>query len=67
MIRSLLGLKWQEAKAALENQGLSYRYQISRPGGKMEAWGDCRVIRIREINDCVEVVLVHEKFSLSQK
>ena len=63
MIRSLLGLKWQEVKAELENQGLPYKYQISRPGGKMETWGDCRVIRIRRVNEYVEVVLAQEKFS----
>ena len=63
MIQDLLGLRWQEAKEELEKLGLPYQCKISRPRGKMEGWGDCRVIRIKECHDHAEVVLVHEKFS----
>ena len=67
MIQSLLGREWQEVKSELESKDLPYTYQISRPHGKMETWGDCRVIRAREVNDRLELVIAHEKFSLRQK
>ena len=66
MIQGLLGREWQEVKGELEKIGLSYTYQISRPHGKMESLGDCRVIRVKKIADRVEIVLACEKFSPGQ-
>ena len=66
MIQGLLGRNWNEVQLELESMGKPYAFQISRPHGKMEAWGSCRVVRVREIDDRVEVVLVHEKFSPRQ-
>lgn len=66
MIQGLLGREWQEVKGELEKMGLPYTYQIARPRGKMEAWGSCRVIRLRKIDNCVEVALAYEKFSPRQ-
>ena len=66
MIHGLLGRNWDEAKLELERMGKPYAFQISRPHGKMEAWGSCRVVRIKEFDDRVEVVLAYEKFSPRQ-
>lgn len=66
MIQGLLGLTWNEVKLDLESMGKPYTFQISLPHGKMEAWGSCRVIRVREDGDRVEIVLAHEKFSPCQ-
>lgn len=66
MMQDLLGRDWNEAKLELERVGKPYAFQISRPHGKMEAWGSCRVVRIKEFDDRVEVVLAHEKFSPRQ-
>jgi len=66
MIHGLLGRNWDEAKLELERMGKPYAFQISRPHGKMEAWGNCRVVRIKEFDDRLEVVLAFEKFSPRQ-
>ena len=65
MMQALLGRDWNEAKLELERMGKPYAFQITRPHGKMEAWGGCRVVRVREFDDRVEVVLAYEKFSPS--
>ncbi|HUX46758.1 MAG TPA: hypothetical protein VMV58_01975 [Desulfosporosinus sp.] len=67
MMQGLLGRDWNEAKLELERMGKLYAYQISRPHGRMEAWGSCRVVRVREYDDRVEVVLAYEKFSPRQQ
>ncbi|HBP64613.1 MAG TPA: hypothetical protein VIM32_03920 [Desulfosporosinus sp.] len=66
MMQGLLGRDWNEVKLELENMGKTYNFQISRPHGKMEASGSCRVVRVREFDDRVEIVLVYEKFSPRQ-
>lgn len=66
MMQGLLGRDWNEAKLELEHIGKPYAFQISYPHGKMEAWGNCRVVRVREFDDRVEVVLAYEKFSPRQ-
>lgn len=66
MMQGLLGRNWDEARLELERIGKPYAFKFSRPHGKMEAWGNCRVVRVREFGDQVEVVLVYEKFSPRQ-
>jgi len=66
MMQGLLGRNWNEAKLELERIGKPYTFQITSPHGKMEAWGSCRVVRVREFDDRVEVVLAFEKFSPRQ-
>jgi hypothetical protein len=66
MIQGLLGRAWNEVEPELERMGKPYAFRITRPHGKMEAWGSCRVVRIREFHDRVEVVLAYEKFSPRQ-
>ncbi|MHB8075886.1 hypothetical protein [Desulfosporosinus fructosivorans] len=66
MIQGLLGRNWDEVKLVLESIGKPYAFQITSPHGKMKAWGSCRVVRVREIDGRVEVVLAYEKFSPSQ-
>ncbi len=66
MTQGLLGRNWNEVKLELERMGKPYAFQISRPHGKMEAWRSCRVVRVREFDDRVEVVLAYEKFSPRQ-
>ncbi|SPF54915.1 conserved hypothetical protein [Candidatus Desulfosporosinus infrequens] len=61
-----LGRNWDEVKAELERIGKPYAFQITRPHGKMETWGSCRVVRVREFDDHVELILAHEKFSPRQ-
>ena len=66
MMQGLLGRNWNEVKLELESVDKPYAFQITRPHGKMEAWGSCRVVRVREFDDRVEVVLAYEKFSPRQ-
>lgn len=63
MTFSWCGLSWDEVKRDLEILGKPYTFQITRPRGKMEAWGNYRVVRLREFDDRVDVILAHEKFS----
>ncbi|TGE31209.1 hypothetical protein [Desulfosporosinus sp. Sb-LF] len=58
-----LGRDWEEVKIELERVGKPYAFQITRPHGKMDSWGSFRVVRVREFDDHVDVVLAHEKFS----
>jgi len=66
MMQGILGRNWNEVKLELERMGKPYAFQISLPHGKMEAWGSCRVVRVREFDDRVEFVLAYEKFSPRQ-
>lgn len=66
MIQAWLGRSWNEVQLELENLGKPYAFQITRPHGKMESWGDCRVVRIRKMGDRVNVLLAHENFSPRQ-
>ena len=61
-----LGRNWDEVKTELELMSKPYAFQITRPHGKMEAWGSCRVVRVREFDDHVDLILAHEKFSPRQ-
>jgi hypothetical protein len=63
MIHSWLGRTWDEVKLELEGAGKAYAFHITHPHGKMEAWGSCRVVRVREFADRVDLILAHEKFS----
>ncbi|AFM42437.1 hypothetical protein Desaci_3556 [Desulfosporosinus acidiphilus SJ4] len=60
------GLPWDEVRKDLESLGKPYAFQIARPRGKMETWGDLRVVRLREFEDHVDLILAHEKYSLCQ-
>ncbi|MDR3587564.1 MAG: hypothetical protein P4L59_19970 [Desulfosporosinus sp.] len=62
MMNAWLGRNWDEVKTELELMSKPYAFQITRPHGKMEAWGSCRVVRIREFDDRVDLILAHEKF-----
>jgi hypothetical protein len=66
MMQGLLGRNWNEVKLELELMGKPYDFRITRPHGKMEAWGSYRVVRVKEFNDRVEVILAYEKFSPRQ-
>ena len=66
MIQSWLGRTWNEVKIEIEGVGKPYAFQITRPHGKMESWGNYRVVRVTEFDDRVDVVLAHQKFSLRQ-
>ncbi|HEY8910543.1 MAG TPA: hypothetical protein VIM51_09725 [Desulfosporosinus sp.] len=63
MIHSWLGRNWNEVKTEIECVGKTYAFQITCPHGKMESWGSYRVVRVREVDDRVDVVLAQEKFS----
>ncbi len=66
MMYAWLGRNWDEVKTELERMGKPYAFQITRPHGKMESWGSYRVVRVREFDDRVDIVLAHEKFSPRQ-
>ncbi|WP_407307790.1 hypothetical protein [Desulfosporosinus sp. SB140] len=57
------GLRWDEVKKDLEALNKPYTFQITHPRGRMETWGDYRVVRLRDFDDRVDVVIAHEKFS----
>lgn len=63
MIHCWLGLRWDEVKTEIDGMAKPYSFQVTRPHGKMESWGSCRVVRVREHDDRVDFVLAHEKFS----
>jgi len=67
MIHSWLGRNWNEVKTEIECAGKPYAFQITLPHGKMESWGNFRVVRVREVDDRVDVILAHEKFSPMQR
>ncbi|OLN29291.1 hypothetical protein [Desulfosporosinus metallidurans] len=66
MIHAWLGRNWDEVKLEIEQMGKPYTFQVAHPHGKMEPWGSCRVVRVRELDDKVDLVLAHEKFSPKQ-
>lgn len=66
MIDAWLGRDWNEVKIELERTGKPYAFQITRPHGKMEAWGSIRVVRVREFDDHMDIVSAYEKFSPRQ-
>lgn len=66
MMQGFLGRNWNEVKLELELLGKPYFFRITRPHGKVEVWGSCRVVRVREFDDRVEVILAYEKFSPRQ-
>ena len=57
------GLNWDEVKQDLESRGISYTFQIIQPRGKIETWGNYRVVRLRQSDNRVDVILAPEKFS----
>lgn len=66
MIESFLGLIWEEAEPELKGLDKPYKCLVTRPQGKMEVGGNRRVVRVRETDDHIEVVLAYEKFSPRQ-
>lgn len=66
MMQTWLGRSWNEVQPELENLGKPYAFQITHPHGRMESWGNCRVVRIREVADRVDFILAHENFSQRQ-
>lgn len=63
MTLSGYGLRWDEVKRNLDVSGKPYTFQITHPRGRMETWGDYRVVRLREFDDHVDIVIAQEKFS----
>ena len=64
MMTAWLGRNWDEVKSELERMSKPYAFQITRPHGKMESWGSIRVVRVRELDGRLDLILAHEKFSL---
>jgi hypothetical protein len=65
MIQPWLGRKWDEVKLEIEQMGKPYTFQVAHPHGKMKPWGSFRVVRVREFDDHVDLVLTHEGFRQS--
>jgi len=66
MIQFWLGRDWNEIKLRIERLGKPYAFQITRPHGNIESWGNYRVVRVKESDDRVDVVLAHENYSPRQ-
>ncbi len=62
MTFSWYGLSWDEVRRDLEALDKPYAFQITYPRGKMETGGSLRVVRLRESEDRVDVILAHEKY-----
>lgn len=67
MIHPWLGRNWDEVKSEIECVGKPCAFQITRPHGRMESWGSYRVVRVREFDDRVDIILAHEKYSPAQR
>lgn len=66
MIQAWLGRDWNKIKLDIVGLGKPCAFQITRPHGNIEAWGNCRVVRVREFDDRVDVVLAHDNYSPRQ-
>lgn len=66
MIQAWLGRDWNKIKPEIERLGKPYAFQITRPHGNIDSWGNCRVVRVREFDDRVDVVLAQENYSPRQ-
>ncbi|WP_298201666.1 hypothetical protein [Desulfosporosinus sp.] len=66
MIQAWLGRDWNQIKPEIERLDKPYAFQTTRPHGNIESWGNCRVVRVREFADRVEIILAHENFSQKQ-
>jgi len=62
MIQAWLGRNWNQIKPEIERLAKPYAFQITRPHGNIESWGDYRVVRVREFDDRMDIVLAHENF-----
>ncbi len=67
MIQAWLGRDWNKIKLVIERLGKPYTFQITRPRGNIEPWGKFRVVRVREFDNRVDIVLAHENYSPRQK
>ncbi|HBV87353.1 hypothetical protein [Desulfosporosinus sp.] len=66
MIKAWLGREWNKIQPEIVGLGKPCAFQITRPHGNIESWGNYRVVRVREFDNLVEVVLAHEKYSPRQ-
>ncbi|MBP1759156.1 MAG: hypothetical protein H6Q63_73 [Firmicutes bacterium] len=66
MTQAWLGRDWNKIKLEIEELGKPCAFQITRPHGNIESWGNYRVVRVREFDDRVDVVLAHENYSPRQ-
>lgn len=66
MINAWLGRNWDEVKIEVERLGKPFAYQITRPYGKVESWGNYRVVRVRDLTDHFDFVIAQERFSPMQ-
>ena len=66
MIHTWLGRDWSQIKPEIERLAKPYAFQITRPHGNIESWGNYRVVRVREFDDRVDVVVAYENYSPRQ-
>ncbi|EHQ91377.1 hypothetical protein DesyoDRAFT_4422 [Desulfosporosinus youngiae DSM 17734] len=66
MIQAWLGRDWTKIKPEIERLGKPCAFQMTHPHGNIESWGNYRVVRVRDFDDRVEVVLAHENYSPRQ-
>ncbi|MHB8126484.1 MAG: hypothetical protein ACYDEJ_12755 [Desulfitobacteriaceae bacterium] len=62
-----LGYKWNELSEELEKAGIAFSYKVTTPRGRVESWGDFRVVRFRMNAGSYEFILANEKFSVLPK
>ena len=66
MIHPWLGRSWSEVKTEFEGEGKPCVFQVTYPQGKVETAEKCRVVRVREFGDRIDIVLAHDMFSPRQ-
>ncbi len=64
---SCLGYKWNELSDQLKKAGIAFSYKVTTPRGRLESWGDLRVVRFRIIAGSYEFILANEKFAVLPK
>ncbi len=63
MYESLLGSLWSQVRNTLDAEGVSYVFEITYPpSDKVEFQGELRIVRVRQKNNKLELVLAHDKF-----
>lgn len=61
-----LGQTWDVVEQELKHHALPYSLEITQAPGYVQSWGNYRIVRLREHNGCLNVVLAYEKFSVNK-
>ncbi|MFO7273805.1 MAG: PASTA domain-containing protein [Bacillota bacterium] len=59
----LVGLRWEEAKAILEERGVAYTWSVTAPPNRPVGIGELRVVAQRETPTGLALVLAHRDYA----